>query len=244
MFSSSRNIISTTLLFSFLCLASAAHAFITPSTHLMLEAGGFVAHQGKSQDIDIDTLIGNHYSVTDSNDQNYLLGLGLYMDAFCTNSYKLMAGINAYYLAPTEVKGNIVQEQLFQNLSYHYNITNYPVYLAGKALVFLGSADYTLTVNGGLGANFISASNYTEKSEDGGITIPGASFTSHTQTVFSAMIGLGIQFNNLFCNTPIELSYQFFYLGNGYLKNGNDAILDNLDTGNSYANALMLTVAL
>jgi hypothetical protein len=42
-------------------------------------------------------------------------------------------GINAFYLAKASVSGSIIQENLFENLSYHYKVTHYHVYAVAKS---------------------------------------------------------------------------------------------------------------
>lgn len=83
---------------------------------------------------------------------------------------------------------------------------------------------------------------YSEASLDGGITIPDHAFSGHTSTEFSATAGIGIRMNNLAYGTSAELGYRFFYLGQGNLQSRTNQILDQLKTGNCYANALVLTV--
>ncbi|MES2198935.1 MAG: hypothetical protein V4489_02040, partial [Chlamydiota bacterium] len=79
----------------------------------IVEVGWFTANQGKSQHINIEGLIGDDFSVTKSSDQNFLLGLGYYFNGLDRSRISLSYGINAFYLAPTEVRGNVTQENLF-----------------------------------------------------------------------------------------------------------------------------------
>lgn len=102
--------------------------------HFVLQVGGFNASQGKSQNIDIDGLIGDRFTVTNGDDQNILVGLGFFVDGFSNCHASTMFGLNAFYLAKTFVKGNIIQEQEFTNLDYRYSVSNYPIYFAAKTL--------------------------------------------------------------------------------------------------------------
>ncbi|CEK11489.1 Uncharacterised protein [Legionella hackeliae] len=41
--------------------------------------------------------------------------------------------MDAFYLGRTKVQEDIIQEEIFTNLSYKYNVQNVPVYAAFKA---------------------------------------------------------------------------------------------------------------
>lgn len=210
----------------------------------VLQLGWFGAKQGKSQHINIEDLIGDDFSVHKSWDQNVLVGVGYYLEGYELPEVRLQYGINAFYLASTQVSGDVTQEELFTNLSYRYSITNYPIYFAAKALVPV-CGDNALVIDLGIGPNVICTSGFKERSLDGGITIPDPHVFSGKNTVaFSATVGLGWRINNAFCNYPLEIDYRFFYLGEGRFKKGNSELLNTLHTGNSYANALFLTIAL
>lgn len=210
----------------------------------VLQLGWFKAKQGKSQHIDIEGLIGDDFSVKKSTAQNLLVGVGYYFDWLDTSQVSLQYGINAFYLAATKVKGNVTQEDLFTNLSYHYSRTNYPIYFAAKALVPCGMC-YAITLDVGIGPNIITTHGFKEKSLDGGITIPDAHiFSGKTVAVFSATTGLGWRINHVLGNLSIEIDYRFFYLGQGKLKKVNSQVRNTLRTGNSYANALFFSFAI
>lgn len=211
--------------------------------HLILQAGGFSASQGSAQNIGIDGLLGDYFTLTQRTDQNVILGLGYFANGSETSRYSLWYGLNAFYLANTTVQGNIVQEQLFTNLSYQYSITNFPIYAAVKALIKTDSNKYTITLDLGIGPNIISTSNFEESSLDGGITIPDNAFSGQTSAAFSAMLGIGIKFNNVLGKYPVEVGYRFFYLGQANLNQVNSQLTSTLNTGNSYANALTLSIS-
>src|SRR5579863_1204957 len=103
---------------------------------LVLQLGGFRAHQGEDQNIGITGLIGDRFTVSQHNDQNVLLGLGYYIDGPGYGVVNMMYGLNAFYLPNTKVKGNIIQEGMFTNLSYNYTVNNYPIYVAAKGQIF------------------------------------------------------------------------------------------------------------
>lgn len=210
----------------------------------ILQLGWFSAKQGKSQHIDIDGLVGDDFSVKKSTDQNFLIGLGYYFDCLEICQTSLSCGINAFYLAPTTVKGKVTQEDLFTNLSYHYSITHYPIYFSAKALVH-SCENADLVIDLGIGPNILSAGRFKERSLDGGITNPDPHLFSRKNVVtFSATAGLGWRFNNVFNTVSIEIDYRFFYLGNGELKKNNPQTRNTLYTGNSYANAFFLSISI
>ncbi len=207
------------------------------------QLGGFYAHEGKSQDIGIVDLIGDHFTVTQQNRANVLVGLGYYINGFCYRNVNFMYGLNAYYFAHTVVKGNVVQEDAFTNLSYKYDINNYPLYAVLKGFLNSFGPKYTITFDVGLGANFIQANHFREASLDG-ITLPDNVFSSNTTTAFSASLAAGVQFNNLLNGANLELGYRFFYLGEGKFNKQTNQLLNTLKTGNAYANALILSLSI
>lgn len=209
--------------------------------HIVFQAGAFDAAQGKSQHINIQDLIGDQFTLKHKHDQNGLLGLGVFVDGCDTSWASLMYGVNAFYLMQTEVKGNVIQENIFTNLAYKYNITNYPIYVIGKALFHSSDNSYNFTLDLGLGPNFIVTNNFKETSLDD-ITIPDDAFGGKTHIAFSGTLGLGVRFNNVFNCMPLEIGYRFFYLGEGQLHKETNQILTNFKTGNSYANALIISL--
>lgn len=208
---------------------------------ITLQAGGFNATQGKEQNIAIGTPEGDRFTVTDSHASNILIGLGYYIDGFDSKRLSLLYGINGYYFGHTSVQGNILQEQQYANLSYHYSLTNYPLYADVKMLLKNSNGNYDVTFDLGMGPNFISSTYYTEATLDG-ITTPDNLYVGQTSIAYSATAGVGIKFNHLLGSLPAELSYRFFYLNEGKLSINNAAVQNSLKTGNNYANALMISV--
>jgi hypothetical protein len=179
--------------------------------------------------------------VTSSQDSNGLVGYGYLFDGQERDLFSLSYGINSFYLAPTHVKGNVVQEDLFNNLSYSYNITHYPLYALAKAKIHTPFKSHDVTLDLGIGPNFMHTSSFVEQPLDG-ITLPDNPFLGKNTTTFSVMTGIGVKFNHFFGPTPLECGYKFFYLGQGYFKNKTDQILNTYNTGSTYANALMCTL--
>ena len=233
------------LFFLILALAAlSAHAlFAGACGGPVLQLGWFTATQGKSQHVDIQGLIGDDFSVSTSSDQNFLVGAGYYFDGLEIAQTSLLYGINAFYLAPTKVKGHVTQEDLFTNLSYHYSRTNYPIYFSTKALLHCGSQD--VTVDLGIGPNIVHTKGFKEHSLDGGVTIPDAHlFSGKSVVAFSATAGLGWRINHVFENFSCEIDYRFFYLGQGKLKKSNSQLRNTLRTGYSYGNALFFSISM
>lgn len=220
------------------------------SGEAVLQLGGFTTTQGKSQHVDIEGLIGDTFKVKKSTAQNLLVGAGYYLHGFDVDmgscgraDASFLYGINAFYLLPTQVKGVVVQEDLFTNLSYKYSRANYPIYLATKALIHFGACQ-ELTIDLGIGPNIVATSGFKEKSLDDGITLPDHIFTGKTTVVFSATAGLGWRLHHLFGNFSLEINYRFFYLGEGELKKVNNQIENRLRTGNSYGNSLFVSISI
>ena len=212
---------------------------MSPCTRVVLQAGWFWAHQGTAQDIGIEGLIGDRFTVEHHYDNDVLLGLGYYINAINNDSFKIMYGINAFYLAPSFVKGHVIQEGIFENLSYQYKVINWPLYADVKAFINVYPPyPYELTLDLGLGGNFISAGHFREFSIDGGVTIPDDPFSSHLTGVFSASAGIGVQVDGVF-----ECGYRFFYLGQGQFNTKTNQVLNTLKTGQSYAHAVLCSIS-
>lgn len=208
----------------------------------LLEAGGFYSTQGKNQIIYIDGLIGDEFTVNDRHDKNILVGAAWVFNGYKNCQYGIDYGINAFYFAKSRVKGTIVQELLFENLAYKYDVTHVPVYLFAKGYVNTNYYFTGITVDVGIGPNFMKTDMQGDSSLDG-ITLPDDLFTGNTSnTVFSAMAGIGVKF--CLNQIPLELGYRYFYLGEGEFKRRKPAIINKLKTGTISAQALMLTVYL
>ncbi|MFI4919109.1 MAG: hypothetical protein ACHP65_06100 [Legionellales bacterium] len=216
--------------------------FSPKNAQIPIQFGVFASRQGKSQDINMVDLIGDHFAVHKDNNINGLVGLGYYVNGYDSKYYELAVGVNAYYLAQQSVRGTVTQEQLFTNLAYGYAVTNYPIYLAAKAALKNASDNYNVTLDLGLGPNIVHTSNFGETSIDGGVTLPDMAFSGRTRTAFSATAGMGLRLNNVFRNMPLECGYRFFYLGAGGFNTINSQILSDFKAGNAYANALICSV--
>ncbi len=211
--------------------------------HAVVQLGGFWGDQGEAQDINIEGLVGNHYTLNNHNLSNGLVGLGYYLDGLAYDRFQLAYGLNAFYLGGTSVNGDVLQEHLYSNLYYHYDIQNTPLYWDAKAIVKTNSEKYNLTLDAGIGPNFMRTSNYSETPLDA-YTIPDDAFSAHNNVTFSATAGVGLRFNNIFGTAPLECGYRFFYLGKGQLASNNTQLINTVTTGNTYANALLCAITL
>lgn len=210
--------------------------------HIVFQAGGYWSHQGKAQHIDIDGLLGDKFTLAKRDGSNGLVGLGYFINGQNLERVQLSYGVNFFYLPKTSVSGTVVQEDLFTNLSYGYHLSHYPVYAAAKAKTSLPAPNLSLTVDAGIGPDFMRTGGFTEHSLDGGATIPDNAFSGHTSTTFSATAGIGLQLAKVFGEMPLECGYRFFYLGRGRLSKNTGQIVNNLHTGSAYANAVLCAV--
>jgi len=211
--------------------------------HALLQLGGYWGAQGKTQHINIDGLIGDDFTVSESNKSNGLVGLGYFIDGPVKPKFNLSYGVNFFYLPKTSVAGSVVQEGLFTNLSYRYNVTHYPLLAMVKSTVDLHSTRYALTVDAGIGPNFMNTSNFQEHSLDN-ITQPDSIFSGRTMTTFSATAGVGMTFRPMFGDAPVECGYRFFYLGQGHFNVLTHQVTTTLKTGNAYANAMVCSMTI
>jgi hypothetical protein len=218
--------------------ASTSHASLPIiSGDLALTIGGFSAHQGKTQDIGIQGLIGDRYTVSKSHDESVLFGAGIFKTINDTFAY----GLNVFYLSKTNAEGLIFQEHLFDNLGYQYGVTHIPILATLKATKALSNGNKSVVFDVGIGPNILQTKSYNEFSRDFGVTIPNNAFVKKTQTEFAASAGIGILCNELVKDRPIEIAYRFFYLGKGEFGVNNNQVLNTLQTGNTYAHAITLT---
>jgi hypothetical protein len=209
--------------------------------HFVVEAGGYFSSQGKAQDINIRYLVGNRYTVKNHNASNGLFGLGYYVDGLDTTRFQVGYGVNAFYLAPTAVKGTIIQEHAYTNLAYRYSIQQVPIYFAAKALLKNNSQQYNVTLDVGVGPNIMRTSGYSEIPLEN-YTIPDNGFSSHNTITGTAMAGIGLRLNNVLGKVPVECGYRFLYLGEGKLAINNEQIINPVKTGTSYANAVLCSL--
>lgn len=210
--------------------------------HVLAQAGGYWSRQGTAQHINIEGLIGDDFTVTQHDGSNGIVGLGYYMDSQRFERFHLSYGLNFFYLPKSYVAGVVVQENLFTNLSYRYDTTNYPLYLIAKSTIPLPQQQSALTLDVGIGPNWMQAEGFAESSLDGGITIPDNAFSGRTTTTFSVTVGAGIQLANVFGKAPLECGYRFFYLGQGRFARNTTQLINTLHTGDAYANAVLCAV--
>lgn len=225
----------------FLFVPMSCSALNIKDGEIPIQVGVFTSSPGTTQNINIQDLIGNNYTVDNHHSTNALFGIGYFIKGQDNNLHQLMFGINGFYFGNSSVRGNIVQEHLFTNLNYHYTIRHLPVYLAAKAKIKNESNKYNVTLDAGIGPNFMKTSHYGESSLNG-YTIPDNAFLGHNDSVFSAMAGIGLRLNNVLGKFPLECGYRFFYLGQGQLDTNNNQILNRIKTGDTYANALLCSV--
>lgn len=216
--------------------------------HAVVEIGGYWSSQGSQQTIDINGLNGDEFTVTNGHGKNVVVGAGYFFDGHHVNfpsipAVDLTYGLNFFYLAKTSVSGEVIQEQLYNNLAYSYNVTHYPLYALARATLrheqkYLPSA---VTIDGGIGPNFMEISKFTETPLNNH-TSPDTIFAGKNTVAFSATAGLSLRVNNPFFKMPLEIGYRFFYLGQGNFTKLNDQVLTTLNTGNNFGNALLCSI--
>ena len=224
-----------------LCMPLAAFALNLKHGAIPIEAGVFSSSSGKAQDINMQGFVGNQYTVTNKHSSNGLFGIGYFVDGLDKDKYQLSYGINGFYLGKMGVQGLLIQEHVSNNLSYTYQITNLPVYLAAKAKIKSNNEAYNILVDAGIGPNFMRTSHYNETPLNN-FSMTNAFFGAENNVAFSATAGVGVRLNNVFGKVPVTCGYRFFYLGVGNMQENNVALLNSLSTGNTYANAVICGV--
>ncbi len=221
-------------------LGSPFAKFQTLNPKLAIQLGWFGASDGSSQHININGAIGDQFTPTNkgNSNSNGLFGVGVYVDGHQFNYASLSYGVNAFYLAPASIGGVVTQENLFENLSYGYSLTNWPIYFGAKANIknsYTERANLTLDV--GIGPN-IMTSKFNEAQIEPS-TIPDHIFAGTTTVTFTAMAGVGIRFNNAIGQVPLECGYRFFYLGDANFNTLTDQVTSKFQANNNYANAIV-----
>ena len=209
-----------------------------------MQLGGYWGIAGDDQLIPINGAIGDTYEPSKKVNANVLVGLGVYTKPQDQGIYDLSYGFNMFYLGKTTYQGTITQERLFTNLGYEYDITHFPLYFLAKGSKPLKQDKYTFTGDVGIGPNIMFLSRVKENSLDDGITIPGNNFSGSTNVAFSATLGLGIKINNIYKSIPVECGYRFFYLGQGDFKRTTNQLLEDLNTGQTFGNAIMCGISI
>lgn len=220
-----------------------AFAFEWPSGHPSVEVGGFLSHTGRNQWVGINGSRGNDYTVNHTQQGNGLIGAGYYLDWKEQDLFDWCYGLNVFYLPKVSVSGEIFQERLFSNLAYQYSMTQLPIYVATKATLKKPLKNYLLTFDLGMGPNIIKTLNYQETVINT-INLKDNALLGHQTVAFSAMLGIGIKRDHAIGDAPLECGYRFFYLGQGSLRKSNNQVLNDLKTGQGYANALLCSITL
>jgi len=209
--------------------------------HGLVQLGGYWSYQGQAQHINIESLIGDTFTVTRHSDSNGLVGAGYFIDGKDYKKFKLTYGVNAFYLPKTAVNGLVIQENLFTNLSYNYTMTHFPVYVSAKSIIETKYPNSSLIIDAGIGPNFINTKNFSERSLDG-VTLPDHIFTGKSNTTFSATAGVAVRLDQILGTAPFECGYRFFYLGEGQFKALSNQVNNTLKTGGAYANAAVCSI--
>ncbi|MCH9689568.1 MAG: hypothetical protein K0U10_02815, partial [Gammaproteobacteria bacterium] len=209
--------------------------------HAIVQLGVYWSHQGQAQHISLEGLIGDTFTVTQHSDSNGLVGVGYFIDGQQYAKFKMTYGVNAFYLPKTAVKGLVIQENLFANLSYDYTVNHFPVYAIAKSVIETQHPNTAFILDAGIGPNFKKTAHFSEQSLDN-ITLPDQIFSGKSSTTFSATAGFAVRLNQGLGAAPLECGYRFFYLGDAQFNKSSTQINNTLKTGNAYANAVACSI--
>lgn len=216
-------------------------ANLKENTSWLLHIGGFISHQGIDQHINLNGLVGNHYYPTQKNSGNVIVGAGFLIPATSYKTVDFEYGLQLYYLPGTITSGGIKIEDVLPNLNYKYTMSYLPLFANLKANIATKYDKTKLTLDFGVGPDFMSFYNYREQPLTTA-TIPNRFFSRQTATEVAALFGVGVKSDRLPGGGSFEIGYRFFYLGTAEFTPNNSQVLNNFKTGAMYANALTLTV--
>lgn len=208
--------------------------------HVLAEVGGYGAIEGQAQHINIETRIGNDFTLNSTTGGNVLVGLGY--DHFLKkyDGFDVSYGLSLFYLGPSSVNGNILLENQLTNFTYSYKTSHLPLYGMLKFSHQLQNTGYKLLADVGIGPNFMFLNDYKETPLLAN-SIPDNAFLSTNAITFSVTAGIGFEMKNVFGRYPLRCGYRFYYLGEGALNHDNK-VENSLSTGATYANAGVCSV--
>lgn len=212
----------------------------------IVQAGWFTTTQKTPEYREIHGFIDDAFHMK-SSAHNSLYGIGYYFNGCNLAVINLLYGVNAFYLAPTEVKGFVIQDNSSStNLAYRYSRTNYPIYVAARALLSC-PAPFDIVIDVGIGPNLMRTGKLKEKplkDASNGIPISDSPLCpKKSLTLFSASAGIGVRMGVPFINLALEINYRCFYLGQARFKM-NGPLKNTLHTGNHYAHALFFSLSM
>lgn len=227
-------------------LSSQAHAAgIVKPGDLYFQLGGYLENLGESQYVDVDGMQPLHFTIDQHRRSNAFVGVGYYLPALSLEDFTLDYGFNGFYMFPIETQGNIVDNSGVSTLEYSYTVGNLPLYVGLKANFKNPVSKLSaFTMDVGIGPNFMSTYSYHDKYLVNGSVPYTEAFEGTTTTTFTAMGGIGLRMYQLFGPMDFELSYRFFYFGEGQLNSKNSIVHGDLKTGDVFANAIMFAVIL
>ncbi len=212
---------------------------------MTIQLGGYWRSPGSEQFIHIQDLISDRLTVTNGTDFNGLFGVGYFLNGKDYGQLHTQFGLNWFFLPRTEVSGTVLQENSFSNFSYSYNLIQYPLYVVGKSMIDTPLQGHHVTLDVGLGPNFMKATRFSETALTQTLAftpVPGQLFSDKTTVNFSVTAGAGIRFDHVFGDAPLECGYRFFYLGQGQFNIANNQVINTLKTGQIYANAAICSI--
>ncbi|MCH9756549.1 MAG: hypothetical protein K0U37_05095 [Gammaproteobacteria bacterium] len=213
---------------------------LNEDTSWLLHIGGFFSHQGVEQHINLNGLVGNDYSPTRRNSGNVIVGVGLLRPGTSYKTVDFEYGVQLYYLSGTTTSGVISIENVLPNLSYSYTTTFLPLYANVKANIETQFDKTKLTLDVGVGPDFMTLTRYREAPRTAA-TIPNSFYSRQTKTQFATLFGVGLKSDKFADGGSLEIAYKFFYLGQSKFTPNNNQVLNSLNTGSVFANAITLT---
>lgn len=225
-------------------LASSVQALsaVLPYGELVIQGGASFSKPGTAQHINIHTLVGDQYTLSNSTQSKGLFGLSYLVSGPTLGRALMSYGISGFYLPKVGVRGDIIQENIFANLGYSYGIRNLPLYATAKSVLMHPSDRIGLTIDTGIGANFNKTTTVDSWAINDSNAVADRVFSGRSNTVFSAMAGVGFRINHGLANIPLDCGYRYFYLGKGSFNKRSNEWLNTLSTGDNHAQAIICSL--
>ena len=211
---------------------------------LAIEVGyGLSTHSGNS--IRGDKNLNNHlFEINEHQYTDYLFGLHYFVPFSRDEYYAYYYGISANYIKEDKLEGDITNTATQSGQKFEFDERHIPVYFNFRAeLMNFVSNQINSIIDVGLGVDIVNARNFKLTNSNGG-AINDNTFTARSHRKFTAELGFGLRFTNVFDHNPLELEYKYMMLGESMFKGNRQYTTIDFHTGRTGFHALTFALAL